>query len=49
MDTNILAPNPSGRIAAKKVRFYFTASTPPKIFNSYIIDNPFDNRKLITE
>jgi hypothetical protein len=35
----------------KKVRFYSTTSTSstPKISNSYIIDNPFDNRKLIAE
>jgi hypothetical protein len=36
------------RPTEKKVRFYSTAS-PSKISNSYIIDNPFDNRKSIAE
>jgi hypothetical protein len=35
----------------KKVRFYSTASTgnATNISNSYVIDNPFDNRKSIAE
>ena len=36
-----------------KVRFYSTTSsitnTAPKIFNNFIVDNPFENRKLIAE
>lgn len=35
----------------KKVKYYSTTSSnfAPKILNSYIINNPFDNRKLIGE
>jgi hypothetical protein len=41
----------NGTNFTKKVRFYSTASTSnaTNISNSYVIDNPFDNRKSIAE
>lgn len=38
-----------GLILLKKASKDFIVPSPYKILNSYIIENPFDNRKLIAE